>query len=172
MARRVSLKEFQENLVRRLAEARSGDRRTLLGIDASGERWLVELTDTGEVLPVPPIRPVPLTRPWFRGVTNVRGTLYGVVDFASFHGLTPITPGGRTRLLLLHPRHGVNCALLISRTSGLHSPDEFEPATAYGSLRPWDEALSRDMHGTTWRRLDVSTLIRHPDFLEAGLGSS
>lgn len=172
MARRISLREFQENLVKRLAEARTGDRRTLLGIEAGEERWLVDLTDTGEVLPVPPINHVPRTRTWFRGVANVRGTLYGVVDFASFHD-QPIQPtGGRARLLLIHPRHGVNSALLCSRTSGLHSPEEFEEVPAVNDSRPWVAGRARDIHGTEWQRLDVATLIRHPVFLEAGIGSS
>ena len=39
------------------------------------------------MIPVPPITPVPLTRPWFRGVANVRGNLYSVVDFAAFVGV-------------------------------------------------------------------------------------
>jgi twitching motility protein PilI len=172
MARRISLREFQENLVKRLAEARTGDRRTLLGIEAGEERWLVELTDTGEVLPVPPISHVPLTRSWFRGVANVRGTLYGVVDFANFHDLPKLPTIGRARLLLIHPRHGVNSALLCSRTSGLHSPEEFEEIVDTEDPRPWVAGRARDFHGTEWQRLDVAALIRNPVFLEAGTGSS
>ena len=172
MARRISLREFQENLVKRLAEARTGDRRTLLGIEASADRWLVDLTDTGEVLPVPPISQVPLTRPWFKGVTNVRGTLYGVVDFSGFHGHQAISATGRARLLLIHPRHGVNSALLFSRTSGLHSPEEFENVPGSDDPRPWVDGLARDIHGGEWLRLNIGALIRHPEFLEAGLASS
>ncbi len=172
MARRISLREFQENLVKRLAEARTGDRRTLLGVEAGNERWLVDLTDTGEVLPVPPVSQVPLTRSWFRGVTNVRGTLYGVVDFANFHDQPNLPVGGRARLLLIHPRHGVNSALLCSRTSGLHSPDEFEKITDTEDPRPWISGKMRDIHGCEWQRLDVATLIRHPRFLEAVISSS
>lgn len=172
MARRISLREFQENLVKRLAEARSGDRRTLLGVEAGNERWLVDLTDTGEVLPVPPVSQVPLTRAWFRGVTNVRGTLYSVVDFAGFHDQPNQPFGGRARLLLVHPRHGVNSALLCARTSGLHSPEEFEEITEAHDPRPWVSGKLRDIHGGEWQRLDVVTLIRHPRFLEAGISSS
>lgn len=172
MARRISLREFQENLVKRLAEARTADRRTLLGFETGHERWLVALTDTGEVLPVPPISPVPLTHAWFRGIANVRGTLYGVVDFASFHGQAIQPVGGHARILIMHPRHGVNSALLCSRISGLHNPDEFEEALETKDPRPWVAGRFRDIHGTEWLRLDIGTLIRHPRFLEAGLGVS
>lgn len=174
MARRISLREFQENLVKRLAEARTGDRRSLLGVEAGGKRWLVELTDTGEILPVPPISPVPLTRDWFRGIANVRGTLYGIVDFAAFHGESGIVPAGLARLLVIHGRHGVNSALLFARTSGLHSPDEFEPDEGADSEPhpPWVAGAVRDLQNRVWLRLDMKKLITQPEFLEAGLARS
>ncbi len=168
MARRISLKEFQENLVRRLNEARSGDRRTLLGIMAGEDRWLIDLTDTGEVLPPTPVKRVPLTQPWFLGITNVRGTLYSVVDFAGLHGKASGPSDSRTRMLLVHQKHGVHSALLCSRTTGLHGPEEFELQATDQHALPWISALAIDSHGNTWNRLDVLKLIRHPDFLEAG----
>ena len=82
MARRTSLREFQENLARRLGEAKTADHRSLLGFQVGDDNWLIDLADSGEILPPPPFVPVPLTRPWFRGLANVRGTLHGVVDFA------------------------------------------------------------------------------------------
>lgn len=175
MSKRISLREFQENLVKRLAEARSGDRRTLLGVEAGAKRWLIELTDTGEILPAPPISPVPLTRDWFRGIANVRGTLYGIVDFSAFHGEQGIVPAGLARLLVIHARHGVNSALLFSRTSGLHSPDEFEPddgLDAQSETPPWVMSAVRDMQNRVWLRLDMKKLISQPEFLEAGLARS
>lgn len=170
MSRRTSLREFQENLARRLAGSHTGDRRTLLAVEAGREHWLVDLTDTGEILPVPTLTPVPLTRGWFRGIANVRGTLYGVVDFSVFHHGGPITPSGFARLLLLHPRHGTHSALLFSRTTGLRSPDEFEPDDGAGDERPWVSGQLRDVQERLWLRLDVPALIGHRAFLEAGVG--
>ncbi len=169
MARRISLREFQESLVRRLAEARASDRRTLLGVQAGNDNWLVDLTDTGEILPVPPLSPVPLTRSWFRGIANIRGTLYGVIDFSNFHQGGLIQPGGQARLLLLGARHGVNCALLVSRTSGLRSQEEFELDEAPAERQPWIAEQVRDMQDRPWLRLNVPALLKHPGFLEAAL---
>lgn len=168
MSRRVSLREFQENLVRRLAEAHDTDRRTLLAVEAVHEHWLVDLTDTGEILPVPALAPVPLTRGWFRGIANVRGTLYGVVDFSVFHSGNPVTPSGFARLLLLHARHGTNSALLFSRTTGLRSPDEFDADDGPPDERPWVAGRFRDVQERVWLHLDVAALINHRNFLEAG----
>jgi twitching motility protein PilI len=170
MAKRLSLREFQEDLVRRFAEARSGDRRALLGIRAGRENWLINLADTGEILPVPPLAPVPLTCEWFRGLANVRGTLFGVVDFSAFHQGSAIPPGGPARLLLVGMRHGANCALLVSRAVGLRSPDEFQPEDEpHADERPWVQARLRDARDALWLRLDVPRLLADPRFLQAGL---
>lgn len=171
MSKRISLRQFQENLARRLAEASTSDRRTLLGVEAGEENWLVDLTDTGEILPVPTLAPVPLTRQWFRGIANVRGSLYGVIDFSSFHNGAPIAPVGSARLLLIGSRHGVNGALLFSRATGLRSLDEFEPDAGPTDERPWVAATLRDMWDRRWRRLDARALLTHPVFLEAGVSA-
>ena len=59
--------------------------QSLLAFESGGERWLVDLADAGEVLPVPPLSDVPLTQPWFLGIANIRGTLFSVTDLAAFH---------------------------------------------------------------------------------------
>lgn len=170
MAKRLSLREFQEDLIRRFAEARTGDRRALLGVRAGAKNWLIDLTDTGEILPVPPLAAVPLTRDWFRGLANVRGTLFSVVDFSAFHEGAPIAPGGSTRLLLVGMRHGVNCALLVSRAIGLRSPDDFQPdENPHPDERPWVQSRMRDAREQLWQKLDVPKLLAHRDFLDAGI---
>ena len=45
MAKRSSLREFQQNLARRLAEASTADRRGLLGFQAGSESWLIDLAE-------------------------------------------------------------------------------------------------------------------------------
>ncbi len=168
MSKRISLREFQEDLVRRLAEAQTGGRRGFLGIQAGTENWLLDLADSGEILPPPPLAPVPLTRPWYRGMANVRGLLYGVVDFSGFHHGVPIIPAGQARLVLVGARHGIQCALLVSRTWGLRSHDDFEPDSVLADERPWVGQRLRDTQDRLWLRLDVSRLLAHPGFLDAG----
>ncbi len=167
MARRISLREFQESLVRRLAEAQTSDRQALLGVQAGNENWLIDLIDTGEILPVPPLLTVPLTQAWFRGIANIRGNLYDVIDFSHFQQgrMTPQT--GQARLLLLNIRHRVNSALLVHRTSGLHSLDEFEADPQQGDERVWVAEKLRDMQDRPWLRLNVPALLDAPAFLEA-----
>lgn len=169
MAKRISLREFQESLVRRLTEAQTGDRRTLLGFQAGEENWLVELTDSGEVLPVPPLSPVPLSRPWFGGIANVRGTLYGVVDFSAFQQGAPIAPAGHARLLLIGAKHGLNSALLVSRALGLRSREDYDTDPGAPDPRPWVAERLRDHQNRLWFKLDAPVLLAHPGFLDAGI---
>lgn len=168
MARRVSLREFQESLARRLAESREGERRTLLGLQTPSENWLIDLADTGEVLPVPPIAGVPMTQPWYRGLVNVRGNLCGVIDFSLFQSGDAIVPGGSARVLLVGASHGNGMALLFTRAAGLRSAEEFTTEDE-ADPRPWVSAILSDVQGHRWLKLDVATLVRNPAFLEAGI---
>jgi twitching motility protein PilI len=84
----------------------------------------VDLTEAGEVVPVPPITPVPLAQPWFRGVANIRGKLYSVADFSAFLGGAAEVPSEQARLLLLGERFRMGCALLVNRSLGLRNPEQ------------------------------------------------
>ncbi|MBL8446250.1 MAG: chemotaxis protein CheW [Zoogloeaceae bacterium] len=170
MSRRISLREFQESLVRRLNESDVTDRRTLLGVTAGEQAWVLSLAEAGEILPVPPLAEVPLTLPYFRGLANVRGTLYGVIDFSAFNG-GPLTPtGGQARLVLIGARHGINTALLVGRTTGLRNPDEFDTAPAdVSNPAPWITQRLIDLQSRTWHQLDIPALLNQPSFLEVGV---
>ncbi|HRK10551.1 chemotaxis protein CheW [Thauera sp.] len=165
---RGSLREFQEHLARRLAESMTAERRGLLGFQCGNENWVIELAEAGEILPPPALAEVPLTRLWYRGLANVRGTLYSVVDLAQFCGQPPIVAAGRARLLLVGARLGIHCALLVSASSGLRSHEDFE-TDPNADGRPWVARRLRDLQGRIWHQLDVARLLAHPDFLDAGL---
>ncbi|WP_374264193.1 chemotaxis protein CheW [Zoogloea sp.] len=168
MAKRISLHEFQAGLARRLADARDSRASALLGIQAGKRNWLVDLTEAGEILAVPPLATVPLSQPWFRGLASVRGNLFGVVDFSAFHGDTPIAPIGQSRLLLVGVRHNLNCALLVTRALGLRAIEDFEPlATPFDADQPWIGDQLQDAYGNPWTRLKVSELLNNARFLDA-----
>lgn len=169
MARRTSLREFQASLAQRLASAQRGEaRRALLGVESGGDLWLLDLSDSGEVLPVPPLTAVPLTRPWFAGIANVRGMLYSVVDFSAFRGGEPTRHNAETRLLLVGARHGINSALLVDRTLGLKSVDDLEPVAVEGDRPAWAGARRQDAQGRQWTPLELGALLADPAFLNVG----
>ena len=119
------------------------------------------------MIPVPPITPVPLTRPWFRGVANVRGNLYSVVDFAAFVGVGSVEVTERSRLVLLGERLRSAAALLVDRSLGLRNPDQLRARPMEGQAA-WVRAQYDDADGTAWRELDVRQLVQHEQFLNPG----
>lgn len=168
MANRISLRDYQRDLAARLQSAGAGRAASKLGLEVAGRRWLVDLTDAGEVIPVPGITPVPLTRPWFRGVASIRGNLFGVVDIGAFLGAGSATPGEQARLLLLSERFRTGSALLVDRSLGLRNPEELEERTRGQGRAPWIRAEYDDALGGQWRELDVAQLVQDPEFLSVG----
>jgi twitching motility protein PilI len=165
MAERLSLKDYQRALAERLREAGAGRMASKLGVQVGTETWLVDLSDAGEVIPVPPVAPVPLTHTWFKGVANVRGNLYSVIDFPAFLGVGAVALGEHSRLLLLGDRFRTSAALLIDRSLGLRNPDQLTPR-ANGAAGPaWLRCEFSDKEGRAWKELDVPQLARHTDFL-------
>lgn len=169
MAKRVSLREFQESVVARLKSLPATHAATTkLGIQVGDTPWLVDLTDVSEVLPVPTMVDVPLTRRWFKGVANIRGNLYSVVDLPGFLGDEPVHLTVGSRLLIIHPRHVVNSALLVNRMLGLRNVQNMEEVAPADPAVPWCGPTRRDSDGREWREMRINELVQQGPFLQVG----
>jgi twitching motility protein PilI len=168
MAARTSLQDYQRELAERLQTAATRRSTSKLGLRVGDDAWLVDLADAGEVLPVPAITPVPLTRPWFKGVTNIRGKLYNVVDFPAFLGGDSVSIGEQARLLLVGERYRTSCALLINSALGLRNPADLQRIATNGAKPSWIKAQYKDKDGKTWQELDLPLLVQDPNFLGVG----
>ncbi|MBV8465792.1 MAG: chemotaxis protein CheW [Burkholderiales bacterium] len=169
MAKRVSLREFQESVVARLKSLPATHTATTkLGIQVGDSAWLVDLTDVSEVLPVPGMIDVPLTRRWFKGVANIRGNLFSVVDLPGFLGDEPVQLNVSSRLLLIHPRHIVNSALLVNRMLGLRNVEQMTEVAPADPAVPWCGPTRRDADGRDWRELRLVDLVQQSPFLQVG----
>ena len=172
MANKTSLRQFQHDLAQRLAGAKSEPASSArLGVQAGSALWLIDLAEAGEIMPVPTLAEVPLTKPWYVGLANARGTLVSVVDFAGYATGFATPRGPENRLVLVNARLGINSALLVSRMLGLRNPRDFTPVTEDdgASLRPWEGARWTDASGFQWRELKMARLVAQPDFLQVGL---
>lgn len=166
---RLKLREFQEYLAKRLSSAARGETAyALLGVQSGSERWLLNLADSGEILPMPPLAPVPLTHSWFAGMANIRGNLYSVVDFSAFRGGDPTPRTSHARLVLVGSNFGVNSAILVNRMLGLKAVDVFQPADDY-TEQPWVSGIVADNEGNSWHRLNVPDLLADPKFMQIGI---
>lgn len=168
--RKTSLREFQEYLAGRLTGAAHGHAgASLLGVRAGAEDWLVDLADSGEIIQLPVLTPVPLTRPSFAGVANIRGNLYAVTDFSLLRGGDPAPRNANSRLLLVGARHGSNAALLVARLLGLKNAQDFTPEVPDTECAAWAAQRYRDSSGTVWRKLSVRDLLADENFMNVGV---
>jgi len=160
-ARRTRLRLYQEQLLERMQAAKNGAGASVaqLGLGIGSLRYLVDLAEVGEIVAPAPVTAVPLTRPWYLGLANVRGSLLGVIDLARYldDDSRPAAPpaGATPRMVVFAPALGLNCALLASRVYGLRHAGTMERA---------GDAL-RDADGTTWMPLSLAALVREERFL-------
>jgi twitching motility protein PilI len=169
-AARVDLRSFQQELANRLAMKTAGEvESSRLGIQCGDERWLVRLSDAGEVIAVPPIVRVPLTHAWFLGLANIRGNLFSVIDFPAFLGREAVVLGNLARLILLNARHGEqNAGLVVQRVLGLRNLAQLRPAHDDVRAPAWQVQRWLDADGSTWQEIDLVKLARDPAFLQVG----
>lgn len=176
MAKNPTLREFQEALAERLREAASEPVSTSrLGMQSGARNWRLKLEDAGEIVPVPELTPVPLTKPWFLGLANVRGALVCVVDLALLAGGPATLRTSEARLVLAADRWQVRAGVLVDRMLGLRTVERMQAAldnAQHKDARPaplaWSGGTWLDGEGRRWTELDMQALVTSNDFLQAG----
>jgi twitching motility protein PilI len=175
MANREALRELQTRLASRLqAASTEGISAAWLAVEAGGAKYLIPLSQSGEIFPFANTQPVPYTQQWFLGVANLRGGLFGVVDLGAFVTGTnaPARPDNvrtESRLIALNTALEVNCALLIDRLAGLRSVNSFASSNAAPAEAPsfFGHAYT-DNDGLHWQELNLQMLSQQPQFLSIG----
>lgn len=166
---KLSLREFQTRLAERLKHAgEQTGAASKLGFIAGGRHWLSDLEQINEVVTVSGLTSVPWSKPWFVGVASVRGAIYGATDLAAYFGLASPLDGDECRLLLTHPRYGVNAALRIAQPLGLRSVAAMKEIDSPMTTEPAIGGAWLDQDGIEWIGLDVERLVTDPRFLQAG----
>ncbi|MGR4869071.1 chemotaxis protein CheW [Variovorax sp. LARHSF232] len=175
MANRDALRAFQSRLAGRLQAARSsGVSASWLAVEAGDAKFLFPLGHAGEIFPWTPPQPVPYTQQWFLGVSNLRGGLYGVIEFATFAAgrrTGPVTEAARaqSRLVALNELLEVNCALLIDRLVGLRGVEAFVSSKPPAEDAPaWTGVSYTDEAGEEWQEVNLQALSQQPQFLSIG----
>lgn len=170
MAKTSNLREFQEAILAKLKDAASHagvESSSRLGVVVGSKRFLVNLTDVKEVLPVPPIMHVPLTKPWFLGAANVRGNLYSISDVAQFLKMPPTSKSINNRILLLSTESTAQTALLIDSLVGLRSIQAMKqqaPDDESSALFSKNNYIDED--NNQWLELDTEALVKDKDFVQ------
>jgi twitching motility protein PilI len=171
VGRRTRLREFQAQLVERMQAARSGvDARTnQLGVMIGQNRWLLNLQEAGEIVAVGAITQVPLTHDWFLGLTNIRGNLISVIDFARFQGQMPTPIDKDSRIVAFAPALSFNSGLLVSRVMGLRNVAEMKLHSDTPEGGGWMAQRYIDNESQVWTELNLALVVQDPQFLHVGL---
>jgi twitching motility protein PilI len=164
MAKRFNLREFQQNLLDRMqVQAESGNQAATLGFVLGKQNWLVDMADISEVLAVPEMTFVPLTKKWFCGVANVRGNIYSISDLGAYMNFGPTTRDLQSRILLVGQKYNFNSGLLVSKVLGLRNAKDWQRSEQGGRV------VYEDSSGQQWIKLEIRQLLQQPDFIHIGV---
>ena len=176
MANREALRELQARLAKRLQAAQTeGMSVSWLAVKAGGRNYLLPLGQSGEIVPLSNLQPVPYSTAWFKGVINIRGGLFGVVDLAGFiganGGAAPASPISATEasVVTLNALLEVNCGLQIDSLAGLRGTDAFRSTTpATPDMPAYFGNNFVDSEGSNWQEINLRALAQFPAFLSIG----
>jgi len=163
----VKLREFSLQLAQRLKEAPNKPTEpTRLAVRIGAESYLVEMSLAGEIVSLPDIAPVPWTRPWYRGLANVRGRLIGVVDLLQLTGRDPLPADQTHQILVLGESLGVNAGILVTRAFGIRNLNDLTllDAAAPDQRATWEQARYRDNDGLMMTELELRELATSAQF--------
>lgn len=172
MANREALRELQARLASRLQAAKAeGLSISWLAARAGGVNYLLPLAQSGQIFPVPTVQSVPYAQPWFMGVGNLQGGLFGLVDFAAFikGGHMPTRSEQsllQARVVTMNAALAINCALLVDELAGLKQLNALprsEPPPV-GSPACFGNRYA-DEQGVYWQEINLQVLSKMPEFL-------
>ena len=164
MSKRFNLREFQQGLLDRMQlQVQKGNQVATLGILIGKGNWLVDMADISEVLAVPKLTTVPLTKSWYSGVANVRGNIYNITDLGAYMEYGQTALDVQSRVLLIGQKFNINSGLLVSKVLGLRNASEWLSSEKNGLL------TFQDGTGQKWNKLDIKQLLQQPEFIQIGV---
>jgi len=152
-------------------KAEAGNEWSGVGFRIGDSCLVAKLGEVIEILELPAMSRVPLTRPWVLGMANVRGNLLPVIDVQGMLSGTMTRHTARTRVLVFD-YDGLYSGLVVDEVLGLkHFTDsEYsdEPSTVGSFLQPFTERAFR-RGDRVWSILSLYALADAPLFMEAAV---
>ncbi|WP_180125547.1 chemotaxis protein CheW [Rhodoferax sp. BLA1] len=173
MSNKQALRDLQTRLADRLQSAQGQSVSVAwLAVRLGEAHYLLPLSQSGEIFPLPNITRVPYTQPWFCGVANLRGGLYGVVDLLALMGDAAARSEqawAQVRLVTLNAESGLNCALVLDGLMGLRRQEAFtHMAPAAPGSPAWFGHRLTDTDDQVWQEIDLYALSQTAAFLSIG----
>jgi twitching motility protein PilI len=168
MSKQSQLREYQTSILERLENAKKAGAEApagYLGVVIGGKNILVSLQEISETLPIMDIHRIPIVKPWFLGVANVRGVLYAINDISQMIENTFTSISSSARLLLVSQSVTSNVAFVVEKMIGLRKLEEMKLREELIE----DEICLKsqtyqDDENRIWYMLDCDKLIRSKEF--------
>lgn len=148
------------------------DHEDWLGVvfELAGERLIAPLGEVSEVLALPELTAMPLTKPWLLGVANVRGRLLPLTDLAQFLGIQS-QERLKNRKVLVVDKGEVFVGILVDQVLGINRfvAQHYEGDTSETSpFAPYQHGkFSKD--GESLPVFMPSLLIQDPNYQDASI---
>ena len=136
-----------------------------------GNSLLAPMDQVVEILDVPALSNVPLTRPWVRGIANVRGNLLPVIDLNGYLGNEVARLTDKSRILVIN-HEGIYSGLIVDEVMGLKHflEEEYtqDEAAVDAMLQPYIAGGYR-RNGQLWGVFSLFVLADSQQFLQAAV---
>ena len=136
-----------------------------LGFNLLGQRFVVSLSEVGELMRLPSQTRLPGVKPFVTGIANVRGRLMAVLDLAAFFGQNSLLPKAERRILAVEDEERY-FGFMIDESLGL----QHFPSDAYSEdVKEVDERYKPYLDGgyfvggQVWPVLSLVKLAADPD---------
>jgi twitching motility protein PilI len=159
---------------KRLLEAQRQDAQAdqdlwrALAVEARDIPVILPIDEIMELAVCENITPVPLTQPWVRGLTNVRGQLYTVIDLSVFLGGSETRLSRDARIIMLGDQ-ALGACLLVHNVMGLKLLKEEErtnvPDAVNSSIRKYFKGGVQSEE-RQWAILDLTAMRNDERFLK------
>lgn len=168
MAKDIPLREYQKSLLERLDDIKNTQADSVmsfLGVSIGDKNILVALSEIGETVSLVDIQKVPLVKPWFLGVSNVRGVLYVVNDLLHMmtQKFTKITSS--TRMIIVNDSIAPNVAFVADKLIGLRNLELMKKRKEKSDNSVcFRSETYEDAEGRVWHIMDCSVLVNSTEF--------
>jgi purine-binding chemotaxis protein CheW len=133
-------------------------------IEINGILFGIDIVKSKEIFPLTEVTPIPNTKEFVRGVFNLRGDIYPLIDISTILGLQPVKINKDNMIILLEG-NGMTMGILTSRVHGVRPLKSLSVKPSKGvTAKGMDEFVSGMISekGSEIFLLDIDRLFSSP----------
>ena len=142
-----------------------------IGFRIGNTSLVTPLGEVVEILEFPELTSVPMTRPWVKGIANIRGSLLPVIDLTDYLNRTPTKLTARTRVLVVD-HNEVYTGLVVDEVLGMKHFMNNEYVSGEAVIEEYLQPYTQDgfLRGENyWGLFSLHILAETPQFLQAAV---